>query len=89
MSYYIKFKMALSWLLMELEGQLGVQNDPEVMSFRMNGLTSAKNDFDKVRGRNVMLYAVLIVEFTTACTQKGEHLLCHIISNLKWLYLGS
>ena len=36
-----------------------------------------------------MPYAVLIVEFTTAYTETGEHLLRHIISNLKRLYLGS
>ncbi len=45
-----------------------MQNDPEVLTFRMNGLRSAKIDFDKVRGRKVMPYALLIVEFTTACT---------------------
>ena len=28
-----KFKTAISWLLKELEGQLEVQNDPQVVSF--------------------------------------------------------
>ncbi len=36
-----------------------------------------------------MLYAKRSFYFSTAGTETGEHLLRHIISNLKRLYLGS
>ncbi len=61
-----KFKTALPWLLKELEGQLGVQNDPQVVSFWMSGLPSRIFDFDKVRDRNAIPYGGLIFDFTTA-----------------------